>query len=89
MSVTTTEPRFTPEEKFLLLASRRAESVPRGSHGILLSEATDPANERAFSVPLPVMDFAERALNSAKERYKNDYPTADMSALHWRVEKKG
>lgn len=35
VSVAVTQSRFTPREVTLLLASRRAESAPRGSHGWL------------------------------------------------------
>ncbi len=88
LSVTVTEPRFTPEEKFLLLASRREDMRPRGGHGLLLSEATDPANADAYTVPLPLTDFAEKALSNAKKKYRDRWGADALDNLLWRVERK-
>lgn len=86
--MTVTEPRFTPGETALLLASRRAEQAPRGSHGFLLSEAMDPKNQFAFRVPDPGMDWAAKALHDAQERREREYPNESMAGLMWRVEKR-
>lgn len=87
LSVTVSEPRFTPGEKALLLASRRAERDPRGEHGFLLSEAADPANQFAFHVPPPSRDWAQVKLNEAQAAYQKRFPDTDLGSLLWRVEK--
>lgn len=87
MSVT--ESRFTPREVARLLASRRAENAPRGSHGVLLSEATDPANKDAFTVPLPLTDFAGKALRREQDAYEKRWGKDAMHDTLWRVEMKG
>lgn len=78
------QPRFTPREKNLLLASRRDEKL-RGEHGVLMSEATDPANRYAFSVPNPTRDWAALALAQKQREYRKKYPDAEMDGLLWRV----
>lgn len=88
VSATLTESRFTPVEVARLLASRRSERVKRGSHGRELSETTDPANQWAYRVPDPTVDFAEKALAAKQDEYLKRYPNAPRSALLWRVEKK-
>jgi hypothetical protein len=86
--VTVTESRFTVQDKMVLLASRRADQVPRGSHGFTLEEATDPANQYRFKADLPTTDFAAKALKTAQDAYEKTYPDADMSSLLWRVDLK-
>lgn len=86
LSVTVSEPRFTPAEKAALLAARRSANAPRGSHGFLLAEASDPKNQFAFQVPPPSRDWAQAKLNEAHEAYRKRYPDADMDSLLWRVE---
>ncbi len=87
-SVTVSEPRFTPREKALLLAARRKATVPRGSHGIEMSKATDPANDvsrmeaTGMFVAKPSVDFAAEAVRQAQENWPKD----DKRALIWRVE---
>jgi len=85
VSVTVVEPRFTPAEKALLLASRLDERVPRGGHGHRLDEATDPAYQYAWHADLPTTDFAQEAINKAQDAYRSAYPDADMGALLWSV----
>lgn len=85
LSVAATSPRFTRRDVDLMLASRRAEQAPRGSHGLLLSEATDPAHQYAWKADLPTTDFAAAALKKAQDQYAKSYPDADMSSLLWRV----
>lgn len=85
VSVTVTEPRFTPYETGLLLASRDRDNQPRGEHGIRLSEATDPA--KRWHVPLPKRDFAKAALEKAQDAYEAEWgDRADLSSLVWQVE---
>lgn len=85
VSVAATRPRFTPGDVALLLASRRAERAPRGSHGHLLAEATDPAHQYDWKADLPTTDFAAAALKKAQDAYAKSYPDADMGSLLWRV----
>lgn len=88
VSVSVSEPRFTAHEKTLLLLSRRKDAEPRGSHGMLLSESTDPKNQYRYDVDQPTADFAALAINRAQDAYKRRWPDADMSSLLWRVELK-
>ena len=88
ISTTVQEPRFTPDEVAILLASRREDMRPRNAQGILLSEATDPANESAFEVPLPLTDFAEKALSTEQKKYRQRWGDDALDNQVWRVEKK-
>ncbi|WP_417556165.1 hypothetical protein [Microbacterium sp.] len=87
VSVTVAAPRFTPRERALLLASRRAEKVQRGRHGIPIAEATDPKNQFGFKVPPPSQDWAQKKLNEAHTAYAKEHPGVDMGSLLWRVER--
>ena len=88
LSVAVSEPRFSPGEKALLLASRRADQQPRGSHGWLISEATAPENQFKFRVGAPTTDFAAKALATAQESWQKKHgDKAGMDHLLWRVEK--
>lgn len=86
--VEATQPRFNAREKNLLLASRRIEKTPRGKHGVLISEATDPENRYAFTVPNPTRDWAELALARKQREYQKAYPDVEMDGLLWWVERK-
>lgn len=88
LSVTVTEPRFSQRQVALLLASRRKESERRGSHGHLMSDATDPANQFGFEVDGPDVDWAQESLNKFVADYKKRYPNADMDSRLFRVRKK-
>lgn len=88
MSVTVREPEFDDRDRALLLADYEAERAPRGSHGLLLSETTDPAYQYDWETPLPTMDFAAEALRKTQDAYKKAYPDADMSALLWTVRRR-
>ncbi|RUQ06685.1 hypothetical protein D8M34_06600 [Microbacterium sp. HSID17254] len=87
-AVTVQESEFSDWDVAALLADRAEAAVPRGPHGIPIADATDPANQYKFSVELPTTDFAARALHEAQERYRKQYPDADMGSLLWRVERK-
>lgn len=87
VSVTVTEPRFTPAEKAALLMARRAAMAPRGRHGHLIAEATDEKNQFAYSVRPPTRDWAQVKLNQAQEEYRKRFPDADLDSLLWTVEK--
>lgn len=83
--VTVREPEYTDRDRALLLAGLAGRKEPRGSHGVTLAEATDPAHQYEWDVELPTMDFAQEALNRAIDKYKKAYPDADLSALLWKV----
>lgn len=78
VSVQITESRFTRDDVALLLASRRDEFEPRGSHGHKLAEAIDPAHEFDWSVEPPIIDFAASAIAKAKSDYKAAMKNADI-----------
>lgn len=86
LSVSVTESRFTPREVALLLASRREENAPRSSTGIKLTEATDPANADAFTVPLPITDFAVKKLRREQDAYEKRWGKEAMHDTLWRVQ---
>lgn len=87
-AVTVRESEFSFMDRVWLLDSRAQESVQRGSHGIPIEEATDPANRGKFVVPLPTTDFAAKALNDMQKAYRDAYgDRAGMDHLLWRVEK--
>lgn len=87
------EPEFSRDDVQALIAFIEMGRV--GPHGHPMNEATaregDPSNnEREWDwfVDLPEVDFAQRALDQAREAYKQTYPDADMGSLKWRVEKR-
>ena len=88
VSVTIAEPRFTPAEVGLLLAARRAQQEPRGAHGHLMTEATDPANQGRFVMSEPVTDFAQKAYEQGMEKARARYGDEMLKYLVLTVEKK-
>lgn len=71
----------------MLAESRAAEREPRGTHGWLISEATDRKNMGRFKVPPPTTDFAAQALHDAQAAWKSQYgEQAGMDHLLWKVE---
>lgn len=91
-TVTVREPEFTPEDVAVMLESRRLDSRPRGRHGLLLSEATDPslspdaADARGRFVASPVVDFAQTAIDRAKEARRKSLKNPDDDfSLIWSV----
>lgn len=69
-----TEPEFTSRELALLLAHERIEAE-RGSHGISMREATDPANQFNFVTQLPVVDWAAHTLEHDKSAWYKQHDT--------------
>lgn len=74
----------------MILADLDRERAPRGSHGVLLSEATDP-NYNPYSptasgrfVAEPVADYAQDALNRAAEARRKAAGDTDWP-LQWQV----
>lgn len=88
LSVTVSEPRFKAGEVALLLASRRAENAPRGSHGVLMSEATDPANQFAIEVTPPHVDWVQSALNDAGATFEAGREKGDRRAVLFGVKRR-
>lgn len=87
-SVMTREPEFSPWDRAVLLSDRASAGARRGPHGVLESEATDPANQFAYEVPPPITDHAQVALSKAKEEWRKANPNADASTRLWRVQKR-
>lgn len=86
VSLTVTEPRFSPRDVHVLLESRRLDAVPRGSHGFPLTEATDPNVRGRVRIPPPTVDFIQRDLNREQAAYSKAWPDADMDSLLWSAE---
>lgn len=84
-AVTVREPEFTPGGVALLVASRRWEAE-LGPHGFPLSEAMDPANQFAFEgYEKPRMDWADKAMQDAKDRFYEANPKANRNGHRWGV----
>ena len=68
----------------MIAESYAFEHAPRGRHGLLIEDATDP--DAQFVVDLPVRDYAQKKLDDAKDAYKKKYgEAAEMDSLYWRV----
>lgn len=87
--MTVRESEFSAWDRSVLFADVAASKVPRGAHGLPLSEAADPDNQFAFEVLPPRMDWAQKALDDAQEAFKKANPKASMSALMWKVARRG
>ncbi|WP_413354023.1 hypothetical protein [Microbacterium sp. 1P06AB] len=88
-AVTVREPEFTERDRLLILAQRRDDDQPRNSHGVLMAEATDPANANAYEPVGPTVDFSEATIVHAQEKYARDWPDADTAGHLWGVRRKG
>lgn len=84
-AVTVSEALWTPDDVAVALASRHAAGAPRGAHGLLLSEVTDPEHAAEWDVPLPKRDFALKKLNEAQAERRKRYPDDDGASLLWTV----
>ena len=85
--VTLREPEWSPADVAVLLAARRLEG-DMGSHGVPMSEATDPANAGTVIVnESPRVDYARLAVMKQQEPYYEAYPAAkaDRAAHIWYV----
>jgi len=82
-SVTSAEPEWRTEDVDILLASRYDE-LSRGSHGVPMSEATDPANQFAYVSTLRT-DWAARsqadAIAAARRAADKDASFAGVFAV--------
>lgn len=85
--MTVQEPRFTAVEKVLLLQARRLAKAPRGPHGWLMSEATDPANAGRFRATEPTTDLVAQAIGRAVESWETKYGEGSAKYLLWGAEK--
>lgn len=83
------ESEFSAWDRAVLLADVAASRIPRGQHGLPLSETSDPENQFAYEVPPPRMDWAQKALDDAQEAFKKKNPKASMGALMWKVARRG
>jgi hypothetical protein len=83
--VTRRESEFDAEQVALLLASHEIESAPRGSHGRLMAEATDPAHQFGYKVRT-FTDWAERAIGDHEELLNKQYPDANKHGRIFSVE---
>lgn len=85
-AVTVREAEFSAWDRAVLLADRAQALAPRGPHGLLLSETTDPANEGRYTVPLPTVDFAAKKLAAEKKKYAKQWGDESLTGTLWRVE---
>lgn len=83
--MTVREPEFDRKSLLLLRAHHFLEGS-KGSHGIPMDEATDPANQFAFVAPSePTVDWAEQARGAAAEAYYKQYPDVSRAGHLWGV----
>ncbi|GAA1148394.1 hypothetical protein GCM10009651_36330 [Microbacterium natoriense] len=95
-AVTVREPEFSAWDRAVLLADAVDSKAPRGAHGLLLSEVTKPENQFAYDVPrtplgipMPGIDWAQKALDDAQEQYRKAFPKEPMGSKLWRVIDRG
>lgn len=74
-----------------MLALAREEGEPRNSHGILLSDALNPATKWAVK-QLPTLDYAARALSEVQLAYYKQWDTDPKKPLNraghmWGIQK--
>lgn len=87
LSVTVQEPRFTVAEKMLLIQARRKARAPRGEHGWLMSEATDPKNFGRFKALQPTTDLVAKTIGDAVEAWEQKNGEGSAKYLMFGVEK--
>lgn len=86
-SITTREAEFNDRDRALILASYERDTAPRGSHGVLIAEATDPRNNPASAestgrfVAKPFSDFAQDAVDKAKKARRDAVGDDDWPLL--------
>lgn len=80
------EAEWAPEDVALLLASRQHQNEI-GAHGVPMSEATDPANQFAFTAGR-VMDWAEKARLDAIDELREKNPKASLNGLIFPVRRR-
>lgn len=87
-SVTVRESEYNDRDRALIAASHAADDAPRGRHGILMSEATDPANQFAFEAVGPREDFAQSAINKAHDAFEKERPKEDHRSISFGVRRR-
>lgn len=87
------EPEWSRDDVVALAAVVERREMT-GSHGHPITDAMSPDGDPSrmerkwdWHVPLPSVDFAQRAIDRARDAYARKYPEADMGAMRWRVEK--
>lgn len=85
-AVTVREAEFSSWDRAVLLADRARALAPRGAHGLLLSETTNPENAGRYTVPLPTVDFAAKKLAAEKKKYAQQWGDESLTGTLWRVE---
>ena len=88
-SITVRESEYSAWDRAALFADLQDSKIPRGAHGLPLSETSAAENQFAYEVPPPRMDWAQKALDDAQEAFKKKNPKASMSALMWKVARRG
>lgn len=87
-AVVTREAEFTDHQVALLLAHKRALS-DLGSHGLPMSETTDPKNQFAYrAADMPSMDWAAVELGKKQDAYYKANPNTPRHGHLWSVKKK-
>lgn len=57
----------------VLIQARRQAMAPRGSHGWLMSEATDPKNIGRFRASEPITDLVAKTIGEAEESWRKKH----------------
>ncbi len=83
--MTVRESEYNDRDRALIAASWRADQAPRGRHGILMSEAMDPANQFAYEAVGPREDFAQSAINKAEAELESTRSKDDHRSLSFGV----
>ena len=86
--MTVREPEFNDRDRALILASQAAEDVPRGRHGIPLSEAMDVKNQFAYEAVGPRVDWAQSAINQAEADHEAKRAKGDHRSVSFTVKRR-
>jgi len=90
-AVTVRESEYGERDRALILADWEREHEPRGSHGVLVSEATDPKfnpyspDAEGQFVAEPIVDFAQAAIDRALEARRKLIKADEDWPLLWPV----
>lgn len=72
----------------MLLAHLELEARPRNSLGVLLEEATDPANQFAYeSREKPLTDWAAAAVGARQDAYYKQYKDRPRHGHIWALKR--
>ena len=82
------EGAFTREGVTLLLAHRLNVAEPRNQYGTRLSEATDPANQFAWTAPpAPTTDWESKADADGRDRFYEAHKDSSRNGHLWRSQR--